>query len=109
MYIVQCLGSLGNPGGLGEAGYVDGLSTSSQVCMEASRSLAWLKRLLSISSEFTLSTLKLVRAHRQPLNFSRAGERTLVRHRDGPELCVSKLRFTNPSRYLSYFAHRVHR
>ena len=25
---VQCLGSLGNPGGLGEAGYVDGLSTS---------------------------------------------------------------------------------
>jgi hypothetical protein len=60
---------------------------------------------LSTSSEFTLSTL--VKAHRQPLNFSRAGERSLVRHRDGPDLCVS--RFTDPSRYLSCLAYRVHR
>ena len=63
-----------------------------------------LKRLLSTSSEFTLSTL--VKAHRQPLNFSRAGERSLVRHRDGPDLRVS--RFTDPSRYLSCLADRVY-
>ncbi len=39
------------------------------------------------SSELPLRTL--VKAHRKPLNFSRAGERALVRHRDGPDMCVS--------------------